>query len=72
MYLGIFRGLGRAELWGGFPSSLKFLPRVGLGGGVKFLIYFLEGGGGSGQSGNPSGYTLDHLIRSLPEQGSTH
>ena len=29
---------------GGGPSSLKFLPGVGLGGGVKFLIYFLEGG----------------------------
>ena len=31
---------------GGFPSSLKFLPGVVLGGGVKFLMYFLEGGGG--------------------------
>ena len=43
------------------PSSLKFLPGVGLGRGVKFLIYFLEGrgGGGSGQPGNPSGYTLE-------------
>ena len=30
---------------------------MGLGRGVKFLIYFLEGGG-SGQPGNPSGYTL--------------
>ena len=28
---------------GGGPSSLKFLPGVGLGGGVKFLMYFLEG-----------------------------
>ena len=30
---------------GGGPSSFKFLPGVGLGGGVKFLIYFLDGGG---------------------------
>ena len=29
---------------------------MGLEGGVKFLIYFLEGS--SGQPGNPSGYTL--------------
>ena len=27
------------------PSSLKFFSVVGLGGGVKFFIYFLEGGG---------------------------
>ena len=31
---------------GGGPSSLKFVPGVGLGGGVKFLIYFFGGGGG--------------------------
>ena len=30
----------------GVPSRLKFLPGVGLGGGVKLLIYLLEGGGG--------------------------
>ena len=30
---------------GGGPSSLKFLPGLGLGRSVKFLIYFLEGGG---------------------------
>ena len=30
---------------------------MGLGGCVKLLLYFLEGGG-SGQPGNPSGYTL--------------
>ena len=30
---------------GGGPSSLKFLPGVGLGGGVTFLIYHLEGAG---------------------------
>ena len=43
--------LGRAELCGGGGgrSSLKFFPGMGLGGGVTFLIYFLEGG--------PSGYT---------------
>ena len=35
-------------LGGGAPSSLKFLPGVGLGGG----------GGGSGQPANRSGYTL--------------
>ena len=42
-------------------SSLKFLPGVGLlGRGVQFLTYLLEGGGGggSGQPGNHSGYTL--------------
>ena len=39
------------------PSSLKFLPGVGLGGGVKFRISFWRGGG-SRQPGNPSGYTL--------------
>ena len=44
---------------GGGPSSLKFLTRVGLGGGVKLLIYFWEGVG-SGQPGNPSGSTLDY------------
>ena len=40
--------VGRAELWWGWgvPRSLKFLPEVGLGRGVKFLIYFWEGGGG--------------------------
>ena len=49
--------VGRAELWGGFPSSLKFLPGVGLGGGVILFIpvdlyiglgpiYFWRGGGG--------------------------
>ena len=34
---------------------------MGLGGGVKCLIYFLEGG--SGQHGNPSGYTLGGIGR---------
>ena len=57
-----FWRVGRAGLCllgGGGPSSLKFLLGVGLGGGVKFLRYFLEGGGGvSGQPGNSSGYTL--------------
>ena len=48
------RGVGRAELLGGgAPSSLKFLPGVGLGGGVKFLIYFWEGGGGPGNLETP-------------------
>ena len=39
---------------GGGPSSLKFFPGVGLGGGVKFLglIYFLERGA-SGQPQKP-------------------
>ena len=37
----------------GVPSSLKVLPGVGLGGGVKLLIYIY----GGGQPGNPSGYT---------------
>ena len=43
---------------GGGSKWLKIPPGVGLGGGVKFIIYVLEGGGGSGQSGNLSGYTL--------------
>ena len=44
---------------GGGPSSLKFLQGVGLGRGVKFLIYFLEGGGGPGQHpGHPCVYTI--------------
>ena len=44
---------------GGGPSSLNFLQGVCLGGGVKCLIYFLDGGGeSSGQPGNPSGYAL--------------
>ena len=55
----ILQALRGGHSKGDFPSSLKFLPGVGLGGGVKFLIYFLEGGGGySGQPGNSSGYTL--------------
>ena len=39
---------------------IKLLISVGLEWGVKFLIYFLEGGGGSGQPRNPSGYTLGY------------
>ena len=41
----------RAELGGGGGGGkqLKIPPGVGLGGGVKFLIYFLEGGGGAGK-----------------------
>ena len=35
------------------PSSLKFLPGMGLGGGVKFLIYFLEGEGVPGNLETP-------------------
>ena len=54
---------------GGVPSSLKFLPGVGLGGGVKFLIYFLEGGGGvSGQPGNSSGYILELQLQTPEKQ----
>ena len=49
--------VGRAGLGGRVPTSLKFLPGMGLGGGVQFLI-FLLGGGGSGQPGTHSGYTL--------------
>ena len=46
-------GVGRAELLGGGGSSLKFLPGVGLGRGVKFLRYSLEAaGGGGGGPGN--------------------
>ena len=42
---------------------------MGLGGGVKFLIYFLERGGGR-QPGNPSGYTLAYTtVCSRPEDG---
>ena len=53
--------IGRAELGGWGSKQLKIPPGVGLGGGVEFRIYFLEGGGGgSGQPGNPSGYTLDY------------
>ena len=39
--------LGRAELWGGGGGAkkLKIPPGVGLGRGVQFLIYSLEGGG---------------------------
>ena len=53
--------------WGGGGGSkqLKFLPGVGLGGGVNlfyiYIFFFLGGGGGgggSGQPGNPSDYTL--------------
>ena len=42
-------GVGRAELLGGGggPSSLRFFPGVGLGGGVTFCIcIFGKGGGG--------------------------
>ena len=49
--------VGRAGLGGRVPTSLKFLPGMGLGGGVQFLIFLLGGGGGSGQPGTPSGYT---------------
>ena len=43
---------------GGGPSSLKFLPTVVLGGGVKFLIYSFGGGGGVRVTWKPHGYTL--------------
>ena len=46
--------VGRAELLGGGgPSSLKFLPGVGLGGSVKFLIYIFFLGGGAGNLETP-------------------
>ena len=44
-------------------KQLKIPPGVGLGGGVKFLIYFWEVGGG-GNLDPPPGYTLDE-----PSQG---
>ena len=44
----------------GVPSSLKFLPGVGLGGGVKYLICFLEGGGGGPGNLETLGYSLAH------------
>ena len=37
---------------GGGSKQLQIPRRVGSGRGVKFLIYFWEGGGGSGQPGN--------------------
>ena len=37
----------------GFLSSLKFLPGVGLGGGVQFFIYIFGGGGGPGNLETP-------------------
>ena len=43
----------------GGGKQLKIPPRVDLGGGAPPIVkirYFLEGG--SGQPGNPSGYTL--------------
>ena len=54
-----FRGVGRVELGGGGGSKqLKISPGGGFGKGCKISYTFLEGGGGSGQPGNPSGYTL--------------
>ena len=38
---------------GGGPSSLKFVPRLGLGGGVKHLYIFGRGGGGPGNLETP-------------------
>ena len=38
-------GVGRAELWG--ASKQQIPPGVGLGGGVKFVYVFLEGGAGN-------------------------
>ena len=38
-------------MWCVFPSSLKLLPEVGLGGGVN-IFYMFFGGGGGGGAGN--------------------
>ena len=38
---------------GGVSKQLKIPPGVGLGGGEKFPIYFLEGGGGPGNMETP-------------------
>ena len=58
----MYRGVGRAELWGvGGSKQLKIPPGGGFGKGCKISYIFFGGGGGggSGQPGNPSGYTLD-------------
>ena len=52
---------------GGGPSSLKFLPGMGLGGCVQFLIYFLEGGGGG--AGNLETALVLIATRSVNSQG---
>ena len=43
---------------GGGSKQLKIPPGVGLGRGVKFLIYFLEVGGGGGGGGRPTWKSL--------------
>ena len=55
----MYMGVGRAELWGGGSKQLKIPPGGGVGRGCNFsFIHFWGWGeGGSGQPGNPSGYT---------------
>ena len=51
---------------GGGPSSLKFLPGMRLGGGVKFLIYFWRGGGGvPGNLETPLATPLNAMLKPL-------
>ena len=48
---------------GGFPTSLKFLPGVGLGGGGKFLCISWRGWGSLGNLETPlHGYTIVRQI----------
>ena len=64
-------GIGRTELIGGGGGSkrLKFLPGVGLGGGVKFVIYFLGGrGGGPGNLETPLATPLVRVTNCLYKQ----
>ena len=67
--LGGGMGVGRPELWGrGVPSSLEFLPGMGLGGSISFVIYFLRGGHGAGGGG---GVFDKMVILILPELDMT-
>ena len=67
------RGVGRAELLGGggeVPSSLKFLPGMGLGRGVKLLTYiffFFGGGGVPGNLETPLATPLQCFTEDSPE-----
>ena len=55
-----YRGVDRAELWGGGSKQLKIPPGGGFGRGcnISYIFFGGGGGGGSGQPGNPFGYTL--------------
>ena len=50
----------------GVPSNLKFLPGVGLGRGVKFLMYLLERGGGPGNLETPLATPLQLVGLAVP------